>query len=69
MPIVIQKHVQRVVPKIICNAKCTENVKLRPHDWSNASDIGHLCDVAHRIALLHIANDQCQVSNVALEQS
>ncbi len=40
------------------------SLEVRLHDASNASNIGHLYDVTHHVAVVHMANDKCQASNV-----
>ncbi len=34
------------------------------HDALNVSNVGHLYDVTHHVAVVHMANDKCQASNV-----
>lgn len=40
--------------------------KTRPYDASNASNVEHLYDGTHRVTVLHMANDQCQMFNVSI---
>ncbi len=37
---------------------------MRLHNASNASNIGHLYNVTHHVAIVHMAYDKCQASNV-----
>ncbi len=37
---------------------------MRLHDALNASNVGHLYNVTHHVAIVHMANDKCQASNV-----
>ncbi len=39
-------------------------IKVWLHDASNASNVGHLYDVTHHAAVVHMTNDKCQASNV-----
>ncbi len=39
-------------------------VKVQLHDVSSVSNVGHLYDVTHHVAIAHMANDKCQVFNV-----
>ncbi len=59
----LQSHLNR-----IRTASYEWNFSLPPvkvkYDVSNVSNIQHLYDVAHHVAIVHMANDKCQASNV-----
>ncbi len=40
---------------------------MRLHNVSNAYNIEYLYDVTHHVAVVHMANDKCQVSNIGAE--
>ncbi len=58
-PTLALEHIRRPVSFLSHVKRC-----LRLHGASNASNIGYLYDVTHHVAVIHMANDKCQASNI-----
>ncbi len=59
-----QPHNGSNASSLQCRKHRMHPVKMRLHDASNISNVGHLYDVTHYVAIVHLANDKCQASNV-----